>query len=132
MKHFLLLEDDPEDQEFFMDALHSVSETAACYAVANGEEALAVLTSRAFKPDMIFTDLNMPKMNGFDFIKNIKSHKDLKDIPVIVYSAGYSQASIEQAKQLGAVAIYSKTRPGMLPQILARYMAETPGHSPML
>ena len=62
VKYCLLVEDDPEDQEFFIDALHSISSTTGCYAVLNGEEALLTLAQEQFTPDYIFTDINTIKI----------------------------------------------------------------------
>jgi CheY-like chemotaxis protein len=121
----LLVEDDPEDQEFFIDVLHTVSATTGCYAVANGEEALFTLLEENFNPDYIFTDLNMPRMDGFEFIKNLRSIEKYRNIPVIVYSSDYSEEQIQKVKALGVSAIYSKTRSGALKDILRKYLSDT-------
>jgi CheY-like chemotaxis protein len=121
----LLVEDDPEDQEFFIDVLHSISTTAGCYAVANGEDALFTLLNEDFRPDYIFTDLNMPRMGGLEFIKILKGIEKFKTIPVIVYSSDYSEEQIQKVKALGASAIYSKTRMGALKGILNKYFADS-------
>ena len=98
----LLVEDDPEDQEFFIDALHSISSTTGCYAVANGEEALVTLAQEQFTPDYIFTDINMPRMGGLEFLKNLKRIEKFRNIPVIIYSSEYSEVQIQKVKSLGA------------------------------
>ena len=123
-KYCLLVEDDPEDQELFMDALHNISSNSGCYAVSNGEEALFTLLQENFKPDYIFTDLNMPRMNGFEFLKILKGIEKFRSIPVIVFSSDCSDEQVQKAKQLGACAIYSKTRPGVLPVILKKYLVD--------
>ncbi len=123
-KYCLLVDDDPEDQEFFIDALHSVSSNIACHAVSNGEEALFTLLQEDFKPDYIFTDLNMPRMDGFEFLKILQGIEKFRSIPVIVFSSDCSEQHINKAKQLGAKAIYSKTRLGALPEMLKAYMVD--------
>lgn len=120
----LLIEDDPEDQEFFLDALHSVSANIGCYAVSNGEEALFMLQHERVNPDFIFTDVNMPRMGGLEFLKKIKRIENLQDIPVIVYSSSYSEDNAQKVKQLGALAVYCKTRIGALKDILKQYFQE--------
>lgn len=120
--HCLLLEDDPEDQEMFINAIHEVSENTACYAVTNGIEALQVLEEAEFIPDFIFTDINMPLMDGFEFLKTIKASKAFRQLPVIIYSSDYSNETINKAKMMGASAIFSKSRPGVLKQILSKYL----------
>lgn len=123
VKTCLLVEDDPEDQEFFLDALHRVSEKTGCYAVSNGEEALSTLLEEDLFPDYIFTDINMPKMNGFEFLAVLKGIEKFKDIPIIIYSSDYSEEKIQKAKRLGAAAFYSKTRVNVLRSILTKYFA---------
>jgi CheY-like chemotaxis protein len=120
-KYCLLVEDDPEDQEFFIDALHHVSSTTGCYAVSNGEEALYTLLQVDFNPDYIFTDLNMPKMDGFEFLRILRNMERFRNIPVIVYSSDYSEELIQKVKALGVMAYYSKTRIGALKDILKKY-----------
>lgn len=120
----LLVDDDPEDQEFFFDALHNVSTTSGCYAVSNGEEALSTLLQENFLPDYIFTDLNMPRMNGFEFIRILKGIEKFSSIPVIVISSSWSAEDKQKLKELGAIAIYSKGRPDILRQILRQYFGD--------
>jgi CheY-like chemotaxis protein len=129
VKCCLLVEDDPEDQELFIDALHSITSTVGCYAVANGEEAMFTLLQEGLEPDFIFTDLNMPRMNGLEFLKTVRSIERFKSIPIIVFSSEYSEELIEKVKRLGASAFYSKTRPGILVDILKRYFVEVPKES---
>lgn len=128
-KSCLLVEDDPEDQQFFMEALHSVSNCVGCYAVGNGEEALSALLRDDFWPDYIFTDLHMPRMDGFEFIKIIKGIEKFRSIPIIVYSSDFSDSQLERVKALGATAFYSKTRLSALPEILRRYFTERSSHA---
>jgi CheY-like chemotaxis protein len=121
----LLVEDDPDDQEFFIDALHSISSTTGCYAVSSGEEALFTLTHEGFFPDYIFTDLSMPKMSGFEFLRNLRSIEKFREVPVIIYTAGFSEEHIQKAKALDVTAIYSKSRMCVLKDILKKYFSKT-------
>lgn len=124
-KFCLLLEDDPEDQEVFIDALHSISSTTGCYAVSNGEEALIALNHHGFRPDYIFTDLNMPGMDGFQFVNEIKRIDRWKSIPVIVYSSHFSDREISALRDAGVLALYRKTTQAALAGILKRYFGAT-------
>jgi CheY-like chemotaxis protein len=117
----LLVEDDPDDQQIFIETLETLPADIACYAVSNGEEAMATLLNGDFAPDYIFTDLNMPKMNGFDFLKALSRFERLRSIPVIVLSSDYSEENIKKAKQLGATDFYSKTRIAVLKDIFKKY-----------
>jgi CheY-like chemotaxis protein len=123
-KYCLLVEDDPEDQELFIDALNLISPAVGCYTVSNGEEALFTLMQEDFKPDYIFTDLNMPRMNGLEFLKLLRQVEKFQSISVIVFSSHYSEDAIEIVKKLGVTGFYSKTRFGMLAEILKKYFVE--------
>jgi CheY-like chemotaxis protein len=120
-KSCLLIENDPEDQEIFLDALHGITYDWGCYAVSNGEEALFTLVEEDFIPDYIFTEIRMPRMDGFEFMKILKRIEKFRNVPVIVYTADFSEETIQKAKELGAIAVFSKTRVSALKDILRRY-----------
>jgi len=69
----------------------------------NGEEAMKYLTSPdTEKPFVILLDLNMPKMNGIEFLKVIKAHPELKTIPVIVLTTSKERRDVLDSFELGA------------------------------
>ena len=81
----LLVEDDRIDVLAVKRALKDINASNPLDVVGNGEEALAFLRNKANKkPGIILLDLNMPKMNGIEFLKIIKQDNELKIIPVIV------------------------------------------------
>lgn len=125
----LLVEDDPEDQDFFISALQRVSSRTGCYAVANGKEALYALQEEGVSPDYIFTDIQMPRMNGLEFLKEIKTLPELSNIPVVVYSSTYCEEQAMRVKMLGATAFYSKACFKSLTDILQRYFGEPTSYS---
>ena len=55
------------------------------FGAFDGEQALEMV--RSVKPDIIFLDIMMPKMDGFTFIRTLKSDEQFKDIPIIVVSS---------------------------------------------
>ena len=116
----LLVEDDLEDQDFFIDALHHASSTTGCYAVSNGEEALSTLLG-GFDPDFIVTDLNMPKMDGMEFLRNLRAIEKFRNIPVIVFSSDLSEGQIQHLQNLGVKECHSKSKIGGLKDILNEY-----------
>ena len=60
------------------------------------------------KPDIILLDLLLPKLNGFDFLKDIKANPELASIPVVVLSNLGDKADIDRAKGLGALDYFIK------------------------
>jgi len=84
-KPILLVEDDRVDAMTVKRALKDVKVSNPLFVVGNGEEALQFLEEHKNElPGIILLDLNMPKMNGLEFLKNIKQNDSFKRIPVIV------------------------------------------------
>jgi len=84
-KPILLVEDDVVDQMTVKRALKEIHITNRLIVANNGEEALYYLQNDKYdKPTLVLLDINMPKMNGIEFLKVVKEDKVLKKIPVIV------------------------------------------------
>ncbi|MGK4566267.1 response regulator [Flavobacterium sp. 3HN19-14] len=83
----LLVDDDPDDQMLFSEAL-SEANAAVIYTSANdGVEALEQLNPGGKPlPDLIFMDVNMPRMDGISCLKEIRKIEQLRGIPVVMYS----------------------------------------------
>lgn len=97
-----LIDDDIDDQEIFLSVLEDIAPSIRCYTAANGQEAISKLTSEEIKPDLIFLDLNMPLMNGKQFLKACNLLDGCRHIPVIVLTTSSDKNSIEETMQLGA------------------------------
>lgn len=97
----LLVEDDRVDAMTVKRALRDINVTNDLSIVYNGEEALAYLEDEANeKPCIILLDLNMPKMNGIEFLKVIKENDAWRMIPVVVLTTSKNeQDRIESFKQ---------------------------------
>jgi two-component system chemotaxis response regulator CheY len=78
---------------------------------ANGEEALAVLKSNDI--DLVFTDLNMPDMDGEELLKRIKSDSSYMDLPVVVITSIKNPAKEEKLMANNAAAVLEKPLPLM-------------------
>ncbi|HEX6426436.1 MAG TPA: response regulator [Niastella sp.] len=103
-----LVDDDMDDHEIFKSALAKVDEDLALLTATNGYEAMDVLSTASILPDYIFVDLNMPRMGGLQFLKEIKQTDTLKNIPVIIYSTSSNPVDIATTKQLGAISFVTK------------------------
>ncbi|MGC3943742.1 MAG: response regulator [Chryseolinea sp.] len=87
--NILLVEDDRLDQMEVQRTLERKGIVHRLKIALNGEEALTILDeSRANhnRPDLILVDLNMPKMNGFEFLEKVRSIDEFKDIKLFVLS----------------------------------------------
>jgi len=84
-KPILLVEDDQVDAMMITRAMQELNINNRLDIATNGEEALAYLRDRNLeKPSLIFLDLNMPRMNGLEFLRIVKQDTLLRQIPVIV------------------------------------------------
>ncbi|MBN2019473.1 MAG: response regulator [Sedimentisphaerales bacterium] len=88
----LLLEDDNVDAMTIQRAMNEIKVSNPLVHVANGEDGLIYLhKSDNEKPCLIMLDLNMPKMNGLEFLKIIKSNAEFRQIPVIVLTTSQQE-----------------------------------------
>lgn len=66
----------------------------------SGVEALAALEQK--KPDLILSDINMPAMNGLEFVKKLQEVAGMKDVPVVMITTEASEAHVVEALSYGA------------------------------
>jgi CheY-like chemotaxis protein len=102
--HILLVEDDPDDQFFFTEALYQVLPQATCTIARNGMEALELIETKA--TDLIFTDINMPVLGGIDLLREL--NKRNLQMPVVVMSS--SAVKEKECEDLGAVSFVLKPK----------------------
>jgi DNA-binding NarL/FixJ family response regulator len=100
-KPILLLEDDSIDALTVKRALADLKVTNTLIHQPNGEEGLKYLTdANNPRPCIILLDLNMPKMNGIEFLKHVKANDSLKKIPVVVLTTSRDEQDIVETFQL--------------------------------
>ena len=97
-KPILLVEDDQVDMMTVIRALMEIHVTNQVVHLENGEDALNYLRDgNSEKPCIILLDLNMPVMNGIEFLKAVKDDEQLRRIPVLVLTT-----SVEQQDRLSS------------------------------
>jgi CheY-like chemotaxis protein len=102
LKPVLLLEDDTVDTMTVIRAMKDLKVSNPLVRVINGEEALLYLQDDAnVKPCVILLDLNMPKMNGIEFLKVIKADPILRGIPVVVLTTSKGDQDKNECFDLG-------------------------------
>ncbi len=108
-KIFLLADDDRDDTELFREALEKIDPLIVCYCVTSGKQVLEILENKEFeRPQIIFLDINMPGMNGWKCLTELKTNERYKDIPVIMYSTSSHKRDANIAIDLGALCFFSK------------------------
>jgi two-component system response regulator len=103
----LLVEDNPGDIRLTQEALKESQMEIHLDIVTDGEQAVDFLLKRgkfteAIRPNLILLDLNLPKKNGIEVLKEIKADESLKKIPVIVLTTSDADHDINKAYSLHA------------------------------
>lgn len=110
-KRVLLAEDDQDDRLIFQEFLEDRKDFLLISTVENGVEIFEFLNSVKSKnelPQLIILDKNMPKINGVEALKLLKSEDKFNMISVVIYSTYIDQNLINTCKALGAAAILPK------------------------
>ena len=118
----LLVDDNPADVGLAKEALAGGRHQSCISNVADGEEAIAFLHrsgqyANAVCPDLVILDLNLPKKDGRAVLADVKADKDLRTIPIVVFSTSHLILDIARSYELGANCYVSK--PGNLKDYLA-------------
>jgi len=112
----LVADDDANDQFFIGRELRKLVPPVHLQFVENGEQAIAYLQGtgvfsdrpRSPIPSVIFIDLKMPKVNGFELLEWLRRHETFKVIPTVVLSSSILQSDVDKAYELGANAYLVK------------------------
>ncbi|RYZ86945.1 MAG: response regulator [Proteobacteria bacterium] len=101
--HVLLADDDEDDRLFFKEALESLNLNTTVSMVYDGNKLMEFLEDESnLLPDIIFLDLNMPCLNGFDCLDEIRRNPRLKNLTVAIYSTSRTDQDVENAFVKGA------------------------------
>ena len=104
----MIVDDDADDIELFCETLFDINPGIHCLTAKNGQEALLALKKKDFLPDLIFMDLNMPRMTGKQCLAEIKKSELLHTIAVIIYTTSKIKDDIQETRQPGAFDFITK------------------------
>ncbi len=106
----MYIDDDSDDQDTFKQALTDLKIYNPVISFANGVDALSYLLSGKDNPFIIFCDINMPKMNGFELRKRISENKqlELNCVPFIFYSTNADRKHVHLAYELTVQGYFEK------------------------
>lgn len=122
--NILLADDDADDRMLMKEALEENNFSDTIHFVEDGEELMQYLykqgkfsTLPTFRPRLILLDLNMPKIDGREALRRIKSDPDLRRIPIVVLSTSKAETDIVETYDLGVNSFICK--PVRFDQLLA-------------
>jgi CheY-like chemotaxis protein len=102
-KPILLIEDDSIDVMKVKRALKDRNASNPLVNLENGEKALEYLDCKSTgKPCLVLLDLNMPGIDGFEFLRRVKNDQRLKKIPVVVLTSSQDEVDVVRSFDLGA------------------------------
>jgi CheY-like chemotaxis protein len=111
----LIVEDDPRDVELTLTALEEYNLANAVVVTRDGQEALDYLYRRGQfharsdgNPAVMLLDLKLPKVDGLEVLKQVRSDEDLKMIPVVVLTSSHEEKDMMRSYKLGVNAYVVK------------------------
>jgi CheY-like chemotaxis protein len=102
------VDDDADDREIFCAVMEIIAPSCNCVTAGNGQVALEMLIAKKVSPDIIFLDLNMPLMSGFQFLQEINRLKIVQDIPIIVLTTSADMSTKAAILSSGAKEFITK------------------------
>ncbi|ANE53621.1 hypothetical protein SY85_19705 [Flavisolibacter tropicus] len=106
IQSIIVADDDSDDRLFLEDVLHEVAPSKSVTSVKDGQELLSLFNH--FVPDFLFLDLEMPRKNGLECLKEIRNNPTTKELPIVVFSSTNREYNIDVAYEMGAHLFLSK------------------------
>ena len=107
-KKVLLVEDSSDHAFLIKRAINSEYQDIEIEWAKDGEEAVELIMEDNIKPDLIILDIKMPRMNGFDVLKILKTNQRTKHIPIVILSTSADKTDITLAYSLYANSYVTK------------------------
>lgn len=109
MKTFFLIDDDSDDRMIFQEALECLQLPVNYIEAIDGQHALEMIREEKIGvPDVIFLDLNMPRVGGYEVLLNVKQLSEYQSVPVFMYTTSSSQVDKDKCMQAGAAGFMTK------------------------
>ncbi len=99
--NILFIEDDEIEVMKLMRTLNSLELKHHIQEAQDGEQALEILKRKDRLPDIIFLDLNMPKMNGIEFLRILKNDETLRYIPTVILTTSNNRKDVLECYKIG-------------------------------
>ena len=106
-KHFFLIDDDDDELDIFMEAMAKLPFACKCTYASKSEQALDMLNY--LTPDVIFIDMDMPLINGFDCVRRIREKANHKETNIVLYFNNLPDELAREAVATGVTSCVRKT-----------------------
>lgn len=103
------IDDDTDDLDFFKEIVEDIDDKKAVVTLKNGNDLLNALNNPPPTPHLIYLDINMPGLNGLEILKILRESNKFNDLPVIMFSTTYDEATVQKSRELGATFYLPKT-----------------------
>lgn len=112
----VLADDDPDDHFLFINSLKALDfASPEVTSIYDGKQLLDYLLCREWyrnwtrpKPDVLVLDLNMPRVNGYEALKELRNLRDFDHLPIFILSSGTDPSQIQQCLHCGVSGFYQK------------------------
>jgi CheY-like chemotaxis protein len=106
----IIIEDDPDDQEILTEVFRTLNYPNKIMFFLDGAEALTYLNTTDTLPFLILSDINLPKLNGFELRKKLQTDAELqvKCIPYLFFSTASNQRAVVEAYSMSVQGFFLK------------------------
>lgn len=122
----LYVDDDSDDREIFGSAIHVVSPGVSYHEFEAGQKIIDYLRSEEVKPDYIFIDINMPKMNGYECANAILSNFGVDHSRIVMFSTSFNPTDLARFHKMGVHTLQKSPTFNELIQNLRNLIAGNP------
>jgi two-component system response regulator len=102
LRPILLVEDNPDDEQLTLRSLRKAKITNSVLIARNGEEALTLLFELKPLPTVVLLDLKLPKLDGFEVLRQIRANPTTKMLPVVILTSSSEDRDIVESYDSGA------------------------------
>ena len=96
------VDDDQDDREYLSIVVGDINKDVELFTHKSADDLMHALHNPPPSPHVVFVDLNMPGMNGFEVVEDLRNSERHKNLPIVVFSTATDPESILKSKNLGA------------------------------